>query len=652
MNNKIAKWIWCYGEFEIYHHQILSCRRQEKGCDYPCMWYLASPEKSMVFRTVFHAMTDTVIHVVTHSKGMVRCAGLWPVNTDIPVPAGTHDIVVELYDLEKFPSMFLDSEYLVSDENWECSACDRGTLPVGCVPAYYDKNDDPSVFPFRYEFLEPKEITTVDNGILYDFGRETFAVIHVDGMQPRDTVHLVYGESEEEAMDEANAIIREKITVNDAPVRPARAFRYIFVSSEQGNGISLRAEYEYLPIEDKAEFSCDDPLISTIWDLSSYTFHLNSREFYLDGIKRDRWVWSGDAYQSFMINRYLYADEEITKRTIIALLGKPPYRSHINHINDYSCYLIMAVRDYLYETGDTEFVRRIYPKVKDLYAFITNRLDENGYVIGRENDWVFIDWGVLDKDGPACVEQILLWQVYLAMSFFADVFGEEDIYREKASELKASILRDYWCAEKGAFMDSFTSGKQFTSRQTNVFAVLFELADEEQTRGIIANVFENEELPAITTPYFKLYELLALCKTGFAEKAQAYIAEYWGGMVKLGATTVWEAFDPTVEGARHYEMYGSKYGKSLCHAWGSGPILLLGKYVCGIAPTSFGTETFVVRPTPGIYREFSALFPIGKGTVKIDFDGTHYKVIADRDGGIFIKDGQEYPLIKNTMLEL
>ena len=104
--------------------------------------------------------------------------------------------------------------------------------------------------------------------------------------------------------------------------------------------------------------------MNQIWETAAYTFELNSREFYLDGIKRDRWVWSGDAYQSYLINRYLCFDEDINRRTIIALRGKDPVEGHINTILDYSLYWIMSIYDYYETTLDIEFLSFIYPRLK------------------------------------------------------------------------------------------------------------------------------------------------------------------------------------------------------------------------------------------------------------------------------------------------
>lgn len=637
-----AKWIWYPGDYEIYHHLLLSCRRQEFGCDYPCAWRVVSPEKTVTFVRDFEAEKPFSLTVHSHSKGRVILpCGTFPVNTPISAPAGKYRIEVCLFDLEAFPSLFIDSECLVTDENWTCEARDTRWFGASCEPAYYKAGDDPRVFPFCYRPVEICGEKETNGGVLYDFGKETFGPVTVENRANPAGVTLVYGESVEEALDEKWAIIRETLTESDGNVRPARAFRYIFARAADGKKVNLSAQYEYLPLEDRASFRCGNEEIEKIWDLCAYTFHLNSREFFLDGIKRDRWVWSGDAYQSFMINRCLFADNALTERTITALLGRPPYNMHINRINDYSAYLIIAALEHYEATGRIDFIRGIWENLKALFSFIVSRLDENGLSVPRPGDWVFIDWGVLDKDGPHCAEQILLWKTYGAMTGLSAAVGENGDYTEKADALRKLINEKYWSPEKGAFIDSFTSGRSFVSRQTNVHAVLFGFADEKQTADIVSNVFDNPGLPAITTPYFKLYELLALCRCGRIETAQNYILSYWGGMLKEGATSVWEEYDPEKHGAEHYAMYGTPYAKSLCHAWGSGPILLLIGETMGIKSTSAGGKTFTVEPKPGIFKSFTSRAPIGAGIAEIVYDNGKISARATVPGGTLLWNGRK-----------
>ena len=446
-------------------------------------------------------------------------------------------------------------------------------------------------------------------------------------------------------MDTEHALLRETLAGDFPCLRPSRAFRWIFVKSNRGRAVSITASYEFLPIEDKARFSCDDPQIETIWQLCSHTFHLNSREFYLDGIKRDRWVWSGDAYQSFMVNRYLYFEPDIIRRTITALLGKPPYHLHVNTINDYSAFLILSVWEYYFATGDKAFVARIWEKIKALYDFIVSRL-ENGYVVRRENDWIFIDWGDVDKEGTLCAEQILLWRVYQVMANLSDLMGESDLYSEKAEALRRAVYRDFWDDGRSAFIDCPDTGRRHLSRQSNILAILYDFTDEATARRIEQAVLKNEEITPISTPYFKLYELMALCKLGNIEEMQRYITGYWGGMVRLGATSVWEQYDPADQGDAHFAMYGMKYGKSLCHAWGSGPIYLLGRYCCGVYPTDVGYQTFTVAPAPGLYQSFSAAVPIRNGVVELEYAAGRLTVKTNAEGGTLCFGGKTLALPK------
>ena len=144
-----------------------------------------------------------------------------------------------------------------------------------------------------------------------------------------------------------------------------------------------------------------------------------------------------------------------------------------------------------------------------------------------------------------------------------------------------NIRQFFWDEEKGAFIDSYQSGRRNVTRHANIFAVLFGYADEAETESILHKVLLNEEVAAITTPYFKFYELEALAKLGRFEVVMDTLKSYWGGMLERGADTFWEEYKPEQPEEEQYGMYGDKYGKSLCHAWGASPIYLLGQVLHG-----------------------------------------------------------------------
>jgi hypothetical protein len=80
------------------------------------------------------------------------------------------------------------------------------------------------------------------------------------------------------------------------------------------------------------------------------------------------------------------------------------------------------------------------------------------------------------------------------------------------------------------------------------------------------------------SPYLYHYYLEALYRCGEYDKVRAVIEEYWGGMVRKGADTFWEVYDPGDEFLTPYKK--DKYDcviNSYCHAWSCTPVYFLRK---------------------------------------------------------------------------
>ncbi|MBO5197939.1 MAG: alpha-rhamnosidase [Lachnospiraceae bacterium] len=639
------RWIWHYGDFEIYHSLLLHSRRQEKGTDYPAMWKTDSPYTLVDFFKDFETDHEETLCVTMLGKGYVLLDGQghYRPGEVIKVTPGKHSIRIRVSNIDSFPCVFVESESAPSDESWTAWHLAGERVPAGGSPAIESKDQTPEVFPFAYERIHPIGTRAEGDGILYDFGKETFGCVLLTGADPEKSVSVYYGESETEALDKTDCILWETVTGESEYRLRTRAFRYLYITG--AGEAEVAADYEYLPLEWKGSFSCDSELINKVWETAAYTLHLNSREFFLDGIKRDRWVWSGDAYQSYMIQNYLFFDKEIVKRTIIALRGKEPVERNINTILDYSFYWIISLYDYYQTFGDLEFVKLQYPKMKTLLDFTENSVDDNGFVTGGEGIWIFVDWSEMDKDGAICAEQMLHLQAIRVMAKVTELlYGHDGGYQKRADELKEKIDAFYWREEKGAYIDSYTSGRELVTRHANIFAIMYGIVDEKRTESIVKNVLMNDAVTQITTPYFKFFELDVLCKLGYLEAATERMENYWGGMIRLGATSIWEQFDPNEKGAEHYAMYSNKYGRSLCHAWGSGPVYLLGRYYLGVASTAPGYETYEVAPKLGGLQKVSGKVPVNGGIVSVAFDGETVTVSADKDGGVLKIWGKEYAI--------
>ena len=115
----------------------------------------------------------------------------------------------------------------------------------------------------------------------------------------------------------------------------------------------------------------------------------------------------------------------------------------------------------------------MYPMASELLLFCETRLNKDGFIEGLLDDWTFIDWSDIDKCGAVCAEQMLLIRAYSVMAYMAKELqiDESNALFQKSEMLKMRVNENYWNEEKGAYIDSYQSGKAHVTRHANIFAV-------------------------------------------------------------------------------------------------------------------------------------------------------------------------------------
>ena len=513
------------------------------------------------------------------------------------------------------------------------------------VPAASWNFDDIDTPPSQYQLERSEQrpvcshsVTT--NGILYDFGKETFGYLKVKGL--KGCIHIYYGESAEEAMDKEHCETLDILTGGQSPceICDSKAFRYVYIETEQNASYEeVLMDFEYAPMEKErsGSFRCSDELLNDIWDTAAYTMDLTTREFFMDGIKRDRWTWSGDAIQSYLMNYYLRFDTECVKRTIRQLRGKDPVTAHVNTIMDYTFYWFKSIHDYYLYTADLDFVREMWSRMVTLMDYVEGRLNGDGMAEGQSDDWIFVDWVdfPMHKRGTLCFEQILLMKAMETMAVCAKLLGVKTDYRVKAESLRNKIKQTFWSYERKAYYHAIEEGQmnQQITKFPNMFAILYGLAYEEERHEIMKSVMLNPAIDPITTPYMRFYELETLCIDGLQTEVLQEIRDYWGGMLHEGATSFWEKYNPEETGTQHLAMYGRPYGKSLCHAWGASPIYLIGKYYLGVQPTKPGYEEYLVKPVLGDLQWMEGDVPTPFGKIHVSMSRQEVTIYSDGGHG-------------------
>lgn len=693
-----ATWIWYPGDFEVWLGNKFNNRRTERGAMFPPFWKQDSHWTTVEFsKTVILERKETIS---IKTEGMFNLMIDGKLQFGMPehfdIEAGEHKINIKIHNPSTPPALFIEGETINTDSTWLATYedkiwIDENGIAHGSgiyVPAaqwmFNSADTPPSKYQLCRKHCEHINSESINNkGILYDFGKETFGYLKFSDIRGVGNLYIYYGESREEALDKEYCETLDRIQFEESAsdnrnftVNGSKAFRYVYIETDDNlkyDNVSM--DYEYAPfLEDNSGmFKCNDELINKIWEIGAYTMDLTTREFFVDGIKRDRWTWSGDAIQSYLMNYYLRFDNECVKRTIRQLRGKDPVTAHINTIMDYTFYWFKSVYDYYLYTGDVDFVREIYPRMQTMMEYVLNRTNHNGMAEGKDDDWIFVDWVdfPMHKRGTLCFEQILFCKSLETMQMCASVLLDKPLdnppqgsikpeeyakdvqrYSELANSLRDKLKPTFWDDKKKAFKHAIEDGimNEQITKFPNMFAIIYDYLSEEEKKDVKTSVMLNPEIEDITTPYMRFYELEALCQMGMQEQVIKEIRDYWGGMIKQNATSFWEKYNPNDKGRQHLTMYGRPYGKSLCHAWGASPIYLIGKYYLGVQPTKAGYEEYIVKPTLGDLEWMEGDVPTPYGKIHIYMDKKIIRIYSNGGNGKLIVNKKEITIPINNEL--
>lgn len=663
-----ATWIWYPGDFEVWLGNIFNNRRTERGAMFPPFWKQDSHYVTVEFSKAFTLEEQETVTIACEGQYNLALDGKlqFGMPETFVVPAGEHKLNLKVWNQATPPALFIQGETIYTDSTWLATYEDKlwidenGTAHGSgiYVPAAhwnFDRIDTPpSSFHLEREERRPVSCRgTATGGTLYDFGRETFGYLKVKGLKGR--VSIYYGESAEEALDKERCETLDVLC--EGGRLDSKAFRYVNIEKEDGAVYDeVLMDYEYNPttVPDgmpSGSFRCSDEEINRIWEVAAYTMDLTTREFFMDGIKRDRWTWSGDAIQSYLMNYYLRFDTACVKRTIRQLRGKDPVTAHVNTIMDYTFYWFNSILDYYNYTGDKDFVREMWPRMVTLMDYVEGRLNADGMAEGQPDDWIFVDWVdfPMHKRGTLCFEQILFMKAMDTMAACAKLLGVKSDYRVRSEVLRNKIKQTFWSYEQRAYLHAIEDGRmnRQITKFPNMFAILYGLSYEEERREIMQTVMLNPAIDPITTPYMRFYELETLCLMGHHQEVLKEMRDYWGGMLKEGATSFWEKYVPSETGTQHLAMYGRPYGKSLCHAWGASPVYLLGKYYLGVKPTKPGYEEYEVRPALGGLEWIEGTVPTPHGLIHVCMDRQQVKVRATEGTGWLVVGDRRIRIEKN-----
>ena len=496
--------------------------------------------------------------------------------------------------------------------------------------------------PFTVSLASSPPTDAEAPSLLLDFGREISGRIVFESSSSKEsTVSISYGESDLEAL--ATGITSEQRGGNylgtnlvDVPANgiargPKSAFRYVRIRFLRGAPTtqfrSIHAETIFYPVQFEGSFESSDPKLNRIWETASYTAHLCMQDDIWDAPKRDRGQWAGDLDVEGRVILTAFGDATLLEDTLRRIGDSTAPGEPVNGITGYTAQWITTLATLYEHSGDLAFIVSEHVTLLRLLQTMDSDLDPStGLIKASVRGWGFVDWAPgLYGDTPETKTGTTLQflRAYEAAPALLRAAGDES--HAKFYEQRAAALRE---ACRKAFLSPSTQTLGSTW-QLNALGVLTRLSDSAGA-AIWDNIFTHVKQDApgdqVISPYFNLFLLDAMARTGHQQQALDWLRTYWGGMLAEGATSFWESYDlrwPKTNFHLSLQADGtSGYFVSLAHGWSSGPAAWLVENVLGVQPAAPGYDSVDIRPSLLGLRFARGSVPTPHGPIRIDIDAT------------------------------
>lgn len=310
---------------------------------------------------------------------------------------------------------------------------------------------------------------------------------------------------------------------------------------------------------------------------------------YEDGPKRDRRLWSGDLRLQALTDYYLYKNYALARRCLYLFAACQEEGHYLpgclyqvpavffdegNELTDYALIYTVSLWDYFEHTGDSATASDLFPIARRQIDLALSLLDSNGIITFREGWSRFIDWAQ-DLRSTISVQGVLLYalekMIYLARAL--SEMGTAARWQIALDSARAAARARLFDPGAGIFRSACDDFQY--SVHSQVWMILGGVIAGDEGVALLKNALADAESLKPVTPYMHHYVVEAMLKLGLREEALALMKAYWGGMVKKGADTFWELYDPadpTVSSGQDPLI------NSFCHAWSCSASYFIRKY--------------------------------------------------------------------------
>ena len=425
--------------------------------------------------------------------------------------------------------------------------------------------------------LTEQVVTKIADGgyVILDFGQELCGGVRILTFQTEGaSVHIRFGESLSECCadlgtqqnatnDHATRDMTVSLTKYSDMTFGNTGFRFLRLDFAGDVTIKAVAAVNHI-LKKRAVYAYrGEALVEKIFLTAKRTVDLCAASgFVWDGVKRDRLIWIGDIHPQMLALTTLYGKSKEVERSLDFVRQQTPLPGWMNRYPMYSMWWIIILADYVELTGADAFAKRQLHYLQKLVEQLDAHVLEDGQL---NYPRYFVDWPTRHHPDELHGARAINMLAAKKAIFLLEKFGKDT---KTAEKLLCKL-------EKVSIMP--THSKQVTALK--FFVTELDQADK-------ARLLDGGAKGMST---FMSYYILKAVASFDKSAAIQMMKDYYGGMLRLGATTFWEDFSPDwAENACRIDAFpedGEKdihgdfgafcykgFRHSLCHGWSAGVI--------------------------------------------------------------------------------
>ncbi|MEI2725501.1 MAG: alpha-L-rhamnosidase N-terminal domain-containing protein [Verrucomicrobiota bacterium] len=387
-----------------------------------------------------------------------------------------------------------------------------------------------------------------------------------------------------------------------------RSGRYVFLTlRNQHAPVRIRhfnlIESTY-PVNYIGNFACSDARLDRIWDISTRTLKLCMEDTFTDCPLYEQTHWVGDARNESLLAYGVFGAHDLARRCIditaqslerYPIAGCQTPSSWDVLIPAWSLLWGISTWDYYWATGDTNFLRGVYP------AVIRNLKGAEQFVDSRDlftgPFWNFFDWVKIDQGQKTVLHNSMFLVGAIDVALQEGKVLGDTTHAGWLQALRGRLvggINKLWDDTKQAYPDAIRDDGSISPsicQHTSFLGLLYDIVPPEHAAAARKNLTDPpEKMVLVGSPFAALYLYEACEKLGLDDEIIKEIYKHYLPMVEAGATTVWESFPSGTTGGGGFPT------RSHCHAWSSAPTRFLNRIILGVKETAPGGAVVQISP--------------------------------------------------------